>query len=85
MTPSTILNHSPFANEPVLEVGILQGTEISIVFKAPYQLIGEDNTLSAPVAEQLILTVSAGKISYNGLLYDQLLFIPVNPSEASFG
>jgi hypothetical protein len=85
MTSSTILNRSFLAKEPILEVGILQSHELSIVFKKPYQLVYEDSSLSAPFTGPFTLTVSAGKILFNELLFDQLLFIPVHPSEASFG
>jgi len=64
--------------EPKVHVGILSEPQIAFNLPTPYRMGGTE------VSGQQTVTYDAGKIRWNGRLYDELLFEPHNESTDAF-
>ena len=64
--------------EPKVEVGILFEPQIEFILLAPYHVSGKE------VNGKQTVTYDEGKILWNGRLYDELMFEPLQESVASF-
>lgn len=64
--------------EPKVHVGILSEPQIAFNLPTPYRMGGTE------VCGQQTVTYDAGKIRWNGRLYDELLFEPHNESTDAF-
>lgn len=64
--------------EPQVHVGIMFEPQIEFVLRTPFHIEGEE------VSGKQTATYSDGQILWNGRLYDELLFEPIDLSTASF-
>lgn len=64
--------------EPKVEVGILFEPQIEFVLLTPYCTFGKE------VSGRQIVSYDENKIRWNGKLYDELLFEPVQETDAAF-
>ena len=65
-------------NEPYVQVGILSDTQIEFTLLTLYRQDGHE------VSGHQTVVIDHGRILWQGRLYDELLFEPEAPSEASF-
>ena len=64
--------------EPKIHVGILFESQIEFVFPTPYLFQGKE------ISGKQVATYDEGQILWNGRLYDELVFEPVNEVSDSF-
>ena len=64
--------------EPKIHVGILSEPQIEFVLLNPYHTNGTE------ISGKQVVTYQEGKILWNGQLYDELLFEPVNEATDAF-
>lgn len=64
--------------EPKIHVGILFEPQIEFVFPTPYLFQGKE------ISGKQVATYDEGQILWNGRLYDELIFEPVNEASDSF-
>ncbi len=64
--------------EPKIHVGILFEPQIEFVFPTPYLSQGKE------ITGKQVVTYNEGQILWNGRLYDELLFEPINKASDSF-
>ena len=64
--------------EPKVHVGILFGPQIEFILLNPYRINGME------ISGKQVVTYNEGRILWNGRLYDELLFEPVNEATDAF-
>ena len=64
--------------EPKVHVGILFEPQIEFILLNPYRINGME------ISGKQVVTYNEGRILWNGRLYDELLFEPVNEATDAF-